>query len=91
MRNPLRGMLIAAHGTITAASRATGMDKQRLRRITRGEGRITPEEILRIAHSCGVPPGDVCSAAAEVWQQQQTKKDPLGGCSSKREAPHNGN
>lgn len=89
MRNPLRGMLIAAHGTITAASRATGMDKQRLRRITRGEGRITPEEILRIAHSCGVPPGDVCAAAAEIWQE--AKKDPLGGCSSKREAPHNGN
>ena len=83
MRNPLRGMLIAAHGTITAASRATGMDKQRLRRITRGDGRITPEEILRIAHSCGVPPGDVCRAAAEVWRQAK-KEDPLGGCSSKR-------
>ena len=82
MRNPLRGMLIAAHGTITAASRATGMDKQRLRRITRGEGRITPEEILRIAHSCGVPPGDVCEAAAET--AEQAKKDPLGGCSSER-------
>lgn len=82
MRNPLRGMLIAAHGTITAASRATGMDKQRLRRITRGDGRITPEEILRIAHSCGVPPGDVCEAAAEVCRQ--AKKDPLGGCSSKQ-------
>lgn len=85
MRNPLRGMLIAAHGTITAASRATGMDKQRLRRITRGEGRITPEEILRIAHSCGVPTGDVCEAASEIWRQAKTKKeDPLGGCSSKR-------
>ena len=89
MRNPLRGLLVEAHGTITAAARATGMDKQRLRRITRGGCRITPEEILRIAHSCGCSPGDVCEAAAEVWQQ--AKKDPLGGCSSKREAPHNGN
>ena len=74
--------MIAAHGTITAASRATGMNKQRLRRITRGEGRITPEEILRIAHSCGVPPGDVCEAAVET--HRQAKKDPLGGCSSER-------
>lgn len=74
---------MSAHGTITAAARATGMDKQRLRRITRGEGRITPEEILRIAHSCGVPPGDVCEAAAEVWRQAK-KEDPLGGCSSER-------
>lgn len=89
MKNPLKGMLMGSYSNIKEAAAAAGMSPYRLRRIAAGRYTATPAEIIQLADACGVPPGDVCEAAVET--QRQAKKDPLGGCSSKREAPHNGN
>ena len=89
MKNPLKGMLMGSYSNIKEAAMAAQMSPYRLRRIVSGQYTATPAEIIRLADACGCSPGDVVAAAAETQRQAQ-KKDPPGGCSSKREAPHDG-
>lgn len=48
---------------LARAERAAGLEKGRLRRVLRGEDRLTPEEALRLAETRGEPPAIFVSEA----------------------------